>query len=726
MNPATSTERRILVLEQDEQLASAILNALHETVPAAVIDRTTSLEEAQRVVLGAKPDLFVLDVDAASDLGQEFLYDLRTSHPDARAIILTAVHLATARERAAGLGAIHFLEKPFPHADFVDLVQALLRPDESPEGEKFQGTLSDLHMADIIQLKCMSGATATIEFTGSTGEKGRVFFENGQVRHATAPGREGIDAFNEIVTWKGGHISEVAAESNTHTIALDWQVLLMEAMRKVDEAGAGRRGKKLKSDAKRKVLVLDDSLMLLSFVKDILGEANYQVTTAPTATQGLAAAKADPPDLILLDYILPDMKGDEVARRVRDDLAMSNVPIVYMSAVGVDLQMDRSASPNVIGFLNKPFTSDLLIKTVENHIPKSPDESPPETDEQSTQQASEAAGAEPVPALEAKDNLSAGESGSAKADEWWSSPQPQPSWPEPATTPGHMTEADFVPTDVSSAVNDANLPNESVTGGAYFCGDTRFFSLNWALQTIAKEKLTGALRAFWAKEPVDLLARDGQVVLVTTHDPELYCSEAPITLVNVDAGKIDDARAQQRETGRPIFVTLAESGDILNEPATQLVQHYGQKLFAQLWTAERVRFTFEQKPELPAYAANMTADGDLDHWELATLRLIQSQDVGNKANYDPSSIPAYTRDGFNRVQDLRLTVAEAQFASQFNGARSIAQIAKNLRLDLKFARLTLFRFLALEIVECWPPTTALKPERKGVLQRITRSIGIGE
>ncbi|MDB6148520.1 MAG: response regulator receiver modulated diguanylate cyclase, partial [Spartobacteria bacterium] len=304
-----------MVLEQDEQLASAILNALHETAPAAVIDRTTSLEEAQRVVLGAKPDLFVLDVDAASDLGQEFLYDLRTSHPDARAIILTAVHLATARERAAGLGAIHFLEKPFPHADFVDLVQALLRPDESPEGEKFQGTLSDLHMADIIQLKCMSGATATIEFTGSTGEKGRVFFENGQVRHATAPGREGIDAFNEIVTWKGGHISEVAAESNTHTIALDWQVLLMEAMRKVDEAGAGRRGKKLKSDAKRKVLVLDDSLMLLSFVKDILGEANYQVTTAPTATQGLAAAKADPPDLILLDYILPDMKGDEVARR---------------------------------------------------------------------------------------------------------------------------------------------------------------------------------------------------------------------------------------------------------------------------------------------------------------------------------------------------------------------------------------------------------------------------
>jgi hypothetical protein len=171
---------------------------------------------------------------------------------------------------------------------------------------------------------------------------------------------------------------------------------------------------------------------------------------------------------------------------------------------------------------------------------------------------------------------------------------------------------------------------------------------------------------------------------------------------------------------------LTQGGHILQEPATQLVQHYGQKLFAQLWTAERVRFTFEQSTGLPHYAADIAPEADIDHWELATLRLIQFQDLGEKASYDINSIPAYTRDGFERVQHLRLTVAEAQFASQFNGVRSIAQIAKNLRLDLKFARLTLFRFLALEIVECWPATTAAKPERRGVFQRLGRSIGIGE
>ena len=85
---------------------------------------------------------------------------------------------------------------------------------------------------------------------------------------------------------------------------------------------------------------------------------------------------------------------------------------------------------------------------------------------------------------------------------------------------------------------------------------------------------------------------------------------------------------------------------------------------------------------------------------------------------DASSIPAYTRDGYDRVQQLRLTVAEAQFASQFNGSRSIAQITKNLRLDIKFARLTLFRFLALEIVECWPAQLTQKPEPRGGIRGI--------
>ena len=442
MNPANANGRRVLVLEPDDQLATAISDALKETSPGIAIDRTNTLEEAQKVVVDSKPDLFVLDVDAATDLAQEFLYDLRTSHPNARAIILTAVHLAAARERTAGLGAIHLLEKPFPHQDFVDLVQALLQPEQSADAEKFQGTLSDLHVADIIQLKCMSGTTAAIELTGPNGEKGRVHFERGQVRHATSGDREGLDAFNEIMTWKGGRMSEVPADSSKRTIELDWQVLVMEAARKLDEQRAAVRARKpgVTAAAQKKILVIDDSLMLLSFVKDILSEANYDASAVATAAEGLASAKDSRPDLILLDYVLPDMRGDEITKALRDDPATADIPVVVMSAIGVDLKFIPATSPNVIGFLNKPFTSDLLIKTVQNHIPKSPGETEgtsdqPEMDDQPRGRSDWNEG------LTAESGSKASETAAAESEEWWSSPQPQaqpqPIWSEGvATGPG--------------------------------------------------------------------------------------------------------------------------------------------------------------------------------------------------------------------------------------------------------------------------------------------------
>src|SRR5437588_716446 len=149
---------------------------------------------------------------------------------------LSGVHLPEEREQVAGLGAIHFLEKPLVQWDFVDLAEHLLRPAAGKAAEKFQGTLRDLQFTDIIQLKCMSGATAVVEFTGLSGEKARVFFEKGQVRHETAPGRQGMAAFNEIVRWKGGPVSDVADRpSGSRTIDMDWQRLLMEAVRGADE-----------------------------------------------------------------------------------------------------------------------------------------------------------------------------------------------------------------------------------------------------------------------------------------------------------------------------------------------------------------------------------------------------------------------------------------------------------------------------------------------------------
>lgn len=292
----------------------------------------------------------------------------------------------------------------------------------------------------------------------------------------------------------------------------------------------------------------------------------------------------------------------------------------------------------------------------------------------------------------------------AQSDDWWSMSQQTVDWGEPATSDP--------PEDVTPA-------KESRTADVYFCGHTTFFPLSRALQAISKEKLTGLLRSFWEQEPIDLLARDGEIILVTARDAELYCPETPALLAEIDVVKVARARDQQRESGMPFFLTLAREESIPLETAIGQMQQYGQKLFSQLWAAPRVWIMFEKNADVLSDAADVPGEPNVRDWALETLRLVEHAD--ESAHFDPASIPAYTKDGFERIQKLTLTPDEAQFASQFNGSRSVQQIAKNLRLDLKSAREMLFRFVALEIVECWPGSTAAKPEQKGIFQRFGRT-----
>lgn len=288
-----------------------------------------------------------------------------------------------------------------------------------------------------------------------------------------------------------------------------------------------------------------------------------------------------------------------------------------------------------------------------------------------------------------------------QSDDWWNPSPPPPDWNEPVT---EASAEEVIPATKTGAAD------------VYFCGHTSLFPLNLALQAIAKEKLTGLLRSSWNEEPIDLFARDGQIVLVTTRDPDLYCTETPSVLTDIDPVVVDRARNQQRETGTPFFLTLAREESISREQALELMQLYGQKLFSEVWTVPRARITFEKNADLLTDLENMPGEPNVNDWALETLRLVQNPD--QPADFDPTSIPAYTKDGFERVRKLKLTSDEAQFASQFNGTRSVQQIAKNLRFDLKSARQLLFRFLALEIVDCWPGNTAAKPERQSFFQRL--------
>jgi hypothetical protein len=288
-----------------------------------------------------------------------------------------------------------------------------------------------------------------------------------------------------------------------------------------------------------------------------------------------------------------------------------------------------------------------------------------------------------------------------QSDDWWRASPPESDWAQPVS---------------NAAATEIGQKKEHGTADVYFCGRTNLFPLNLAIRAIGKENLTGLLRACWDQEAIDVLARDGEIVLATTRDPDLYCPETPDVLRGVDVVMINRARDQQKEDGTPFLLTLARNESIERQAAFDVMRHQGQLLFSQLWSAPNVWIMFEKNADLLGKFGDVTGDPDVDDWSMETLRLVQNPE--QPRGFDPASIPAYTKEGFDRVQKLKLTSDEAQFGSQFNGTRSVQQIAKNLRLDLKSARQLLFRFVALEIVECWPGTTAAKPEPKAGMGRL--------
>jgi CheY-like chemotaxis protein len=123
-----------------------------------------------------------------------------------------------------------------------------------------------------------------------------------------------------------------------------------------------------------KILIIDDTEMLLIFVEDSLALADptLQMTTALTGLHGVKEAARIIPDLVLVDYVLPDIKGDEVCRRIGRNDSTALVPIIMMSGHVHEMMAVARKLPNVVATIPKPFISDALVGLVQQTLKKGP------------------------------------------------------------------------------------------------------------------------------------------------------------------------------------------------------------------------------------------------------------------------------------------------------------------------------------------------------------------
>lgn len=116
-----------------------------------------------------------------------------------------------------------------------------------------------------------------------------------------------------------------------------------------------------------RILVVDDEKDVVELLKFLLEKDGYSVTTAFNGKEGLAAATAQKPDLVLLDVMMPEMDGYTVQTQLLDNPETRGIPIIILTAKG-QLRDVFAMSANVKAYIEKPFDPKTLRAKIQESL----------------------------------------------------------------------------------------------------------------------------------------------------------------------------------------------------------------------------------------------------------------------------------------------------------------------------------------------------------------------
>lgn len=123
----------------------------------------------------------------------------------------------------------------------------------------------------------------------------------------------------------------------------------------------------LDRDDRPLILVVDDEPTNLHVLKKIL-EKDYRLAFATNGQKALTLAYAEPPTLILLDIMMPDMSGLEVCQQLKSDVAMANIPIIFVTALSDGANETDGLNAGAVDYITKPVNSSVVKARVRVHL----------------------------------------------------------------------------------------------------------------------------------------------------------------------------------------------------------------------------------------------------------------------------------------------------------------------------------------------------------------------
>jgi two-component system sensor histidine kinase/response regulator len=116
------------------------------------------------------------------------------------------------------------------------------------------------------------------------------------------------------------------------------------------------------------IMIVDDNPANLKLLEDMLRQEGHEVRSFPVGRLALTAAAQNPPDLILLDINMPEMNGYEVCARLKATEALSEIPVIFLSALNQTHDKVKAFRSGAVDYISKPFQFEEVHARVETHL----------------------------------------------------------------------------------------------------------------------------------------------------------------------------------------------------------------------------------------------------------------------------------------------------------------------------------------------------------------------
>jgi len=116
------------------------------------------------------------------------------------------------------------------------------------------------------------------------------------------------------------------------------------------------------------VLIVDDDIITQNMLRTALGQAGYRFAIASSGREAVKLATERLPGVIILDIMMPDLDGGEVAEILRNNEKTRDIPIIFLSSLISKSEEKFGGKKDIVSFLSKPYNRALLLNEVRKYL----------------------------------------------------------------------------------------------------------------------------------------------------------------------------------------------------------------------------------------------------------------------------------------------------------------------------------------------------------------------